>query len=247
MPETNEPITMTPNRKWSLGAKLTLFGAPLLLLVFLSTAATLWVSWQLDGGAAAVNEAGRMRMQAYRISLSVGLGLAGTVLQEQIREFDQSMAVLQKGDPERPLFVPWDDSVRAQYDAVARGWADYRARWLEVRHGALAELRPDTATFVHGIDALVAGLAAHPQVAILSDEIYGQMTYDGLAHQTLLVVGVPEALLKEVGLDLPAPVAEIEPAGLSHVPDRHHPAREAVRGHGRNTNLPRVCRFSSSV
>lgn len=36
------------------------------------------------------------------------------------------------------------------------------------------------------IDALVAGLAAHPQVAILSDEIYGQMTYDRLAHQTLL-------------------------------------------------------------
>ena len=36
------------------------------------------------------------------------------------------------------------------------------------------------------IDALVAGLEAHPNVAILSDEIYGQMTYDGLAHQTLL-------------------------------------------------------------
>ena len=36
------------------------------------------------------------------------------------------------------------------------------------------------------IDALVAGLAAHPQVAVLSDEIYGRMTYGGLAHQTLL-------------------------------------------------------------
>ena len=36
------------------------------------------------------------------------------------------------------------------------------------------------------IDALVAGLAAFPHVAILSDEIYGQMTYDGLAHQSLL-------------------------------------------------------------
>src|SRR5882757_180917 len=36
------------------------------------------------------------------------------------------------------------------------------------------------------IDKLVAGLAAWPDVAILSDEIYGQMTYDGLAHQTLL-------------------------------------------------------------
>ena len=152
---------MISNRKWSLGAKLTLFGAPFLLLVFLSTAATLWVSWQLDGGAAAVNEAGRMRMQTYRISLSVGLGLADEVLQEQIREFDQSMAVLKKGDPERPLFVPWDDGVRAQYEAVASGWADYRARWLDGRHGALAELSSDTAAFVRGIDALVVGIETH--------------------------------------------------------------------------------------
>jgi aspartate aminotransferase len=36
------------------------------------------------------------------------------------------------------------------------------------------------------IDALVAGLAAHPDVAIMSDEIYGQMTYDGLPHVSLL-------------------------------------------------------------
>jgi len=36
------------------------------------------------------------------------------------------------------------------------------------------------------IDKLVAGLARWPDVAILSDEIYGQMTYDGLAHRTLL-------------------------------------------------------------
>jgi aspartate/methionine/tyrosine aminotransferase len=36
------------------------------------------------------------------------------------------------------------------------------------------------------IDALVKGLAAFPDTAILSDEIYGQMTYDGFAHQTLL-------------------------------------------------------------
>ncbi|MCB1497189.1 MAG: aminotransferase class I/II-fold pyridoxal phosphate-dependent enzyme, partial [Bauldia sp.] len=36
------------------------------------------------------------------------------------------------------------------------------------------------------IDKLVAGLADWPDVAILSDEIYGQMTYDGLAHVSLL-------------------------------------------------------------
>jgi aspartate aminotransferase len=36
------------------------------------------------------------------------------------------------------------------------------------------------------IDKLVAGLAAHPQVAILSDEIYDVMTYDGERHTSLL-------------------------------------------------------------
>jgi aspartate/methionine/tyrosine aminotransferase len=36
------------------------------------------------------------------------------------------------------------------------------------------------------IDKFVTGLSRFPDAAILSDEIYGQMTYDGLAHQTLL-------------------------------------------------------------
>jgi aspartate/methionine/tyrosine aminotransferase len=36
------------------------------------------------------------------------------------------------------------------------------------------------------VDRLVAGLATHPQVAILSDEIYAQMLYDGREHASLL-------------------------------------------------------------
>ncbi|WP_036305812.1 pyridoxal phosphate-dependent aminotransferase [Methylopila sp. 73B] len=36
------------------------------------------------------------------------------------------------------------------------------------------------------IDKLVAGLEAHPHVAILSDEIYDQLIFDGLEHRTLL-------------------------------------------------------------
>jgi aspartate aminotransferase len=36
------------------------------------------------------------------------------------------------------------------------------------------------------IDKLVAGLAGWPKAAILSDEIYGRLTYDGLEHRTLL-------------------------------------------------------------
>ena len=102
-----------------------------------------------------------MRMQAYRISLSVGLGHTDAVLQHQILEFDQSIVLLRKGDPERPLFVPWDDGVRGQYDVVSRGWSDYRSRWLDGKHGTLAELSSDTGSFVRSIDGLVVGIEAH--------------------------------------------------------------------------------------
>ncbi len=40
------------------------------------------------------------------------------------------------------------------------------------------------------IDALVAGLVSRPRVAVMSDEIYDQMTYDGEEHVSLL--GYPE-------------------------------------------------------
>ncbi|MCH7928884.1 MAG: pyridoxal phosphate-dependent aminotransferase [Proteobacteria bacterium] len=36
------------------------------------------------------------------------------------------------------------------------------------------------------LDRLVAGLEAHPQVAVLSDEIYSRMVYDGLDHASML-------------------------------------------------------------
>ena len=146
-----------PDKQWTLGAKLAMVGAPFLLLVVLSTAATLWVSWQLDGGAAAVNEAGRLRMQTYRMSLSVGLGETAA-LPAQIAEYEQSLALLRRGDPERPLFVPWDDGVRQQFEHVARKWSIYRARWLESRPATPDNLRADTVDFVAEIDALVVAI-----------------------------------------------------------------------------------------
>ncbi len=49
------------------------------------------------------------------------------------------------------------------------------------------------------IDALVKGLADHPDVAVLSDEIYGTMTYDGERHHSLL--NYPEIRDRLVYLD----------------------------------------------
>ena len=147
-------------RRWSLGAKLAMVGAPFLLLVLLSTSAMLWVSWQLDGGAAAVNEAGRMRMQAYRMALSVGLGKAED-LPRQVEEFDKSMSTLRLGDPDRPLFLPWDDIVQTKFETVARNWSSYRAGWIEDGPNRQHDLRMETAAFASAIDALVASIESH--------------------------------------------------------------------------------------
>ena len=151
---------MTVPKHWSLGAKLALVGLPFLLLALLSTAATLWVSWQLDGGAAAVNEAGRMRMQSYRMALSIGTGETGALAQ-QVDEFNNSLATLRSGDPERPLFVPWDDTVHTRFASVEQDWARYRARWIDGKPSALQELRAQTVTFASDIDAFVSSIEAH--------------------------------------------------------------------------------------
>jgi aspartate/methionine/tyrosine aminotransferase len=49
------------------------------------------------------------------------------------------------------------------------------------------------------IDALVAGLDEHPHVAVLSDEIYSRMTYDGREHVSLL--GYPQLADRLILLD----------------------------------------------
>ena len=51
----------------------------------------------------------------------------------------------------------------------------------------------------HEMDRLVAGLERHPQVAILSDEIYGEILYDGAEHVSLL--GYPSIRDRVILLD----------------------------------------------
>jgi len=151
---------MSHPKHWSLGAKLMLVGTPFLLLALISIALTLWVSWQLDGGAAAVNEGGRMRMQAYRMALAQATGEQVAVA-AQVAEFERSLELLRHGDLERPLFVPWDDTVRARFATVERDWVQYRAQRTAGLPVAGAGLRGDTATFVADIDGLVTAIEHH--------------------------------------------------------------------------------------
>ncbi len=155
-------MTVTTTRL-SLSRKLALAVSPFLLLALLSTAVTLWVSWQLNGGAAAVNEAGRMRMQAYRIALTVAskTGADSPELPAHINNFDQSLALLRNGDAARPLQVPWDEPVRQHFADVERDWSQFRVSWLEHKPGNLERLTSDTVAFAADIDALVSSIESN--------------------------------------------------------------------------------------
>ena len=148
-------------RQWPLGAKLALVAAPFLLVAICSIAVLVWMSLQLEGGAASVNEAGRMRMQAYRMVLSVGTGDL-QALPRQRAEFEASLQLLRQGDPERPLFVPWDDTVRQRFAAVEQDWVRYRDRFAgALPPSASSSLASDAAAFASHIDGFVSAIEAH--------------------------------------------------------------------------------------
>ena len=145
-------------RNWPLGAKLFLVATPFLLIALCSIGALVWMSLQLEGGAASGHEAGRMRMQAYRMLLPAGAGNAAA-LPQQVAEFERSLALLRKGDPERPLFVPWDETVRQSFKTVERDWEHFR-RWLESAPAPAIQNNagPNVAAFTAHIDEFVAAI-----------------------------------------------------------------------------------------
>nr|WP_295084482.1 type IV pili methyl-accepting chemotaxis transducer N-terminal domain-containing protein [uncultured Roseateles sp.] len=147
-------------RSWSLSAKLGAIGAALLLMAFASIGLTLWVTWQLEGGAAAVNEAGRMRMQTWRLAQALG-GADEHQRSALFEQFDSSIAVLRAGDPARPLFVPRDRSSQEAFAVVQHEWGVLKAAWRlsPAPGGEHAALQADD--FVGRIDTFVSAIERH--------------------------------------------------------------------------------------
>jgi two-component system, NarL family, nitrate/nitrite sensor histidine kinase NarX len=145
--------------RWTLTAKLYASGITFLVLAIMSIGLTLWVTWNLEGGAAAVNEAGRMRMQTYRLALHLSNRTDPAAIPAMVHMFDDSLALLSTGDPSRPLFVPWSDASREGFERVTERWTDLRQIWLTTQPSATEATR-DAADFVRLVDQLVAAIEA---------------------------------------------------------------------------------------
>jgi len=215
------PYSAGMRRPWTLSAKLGAIGGSLLLMALLSIGLTLWVTWQLEGGAAAVNEAGRMRMQTWRLAQTLASGDAARI-EALIGQFDQSVAVLRSGDPARPLFVPRDDASQAGFADVQLGWQVLRRTWAAAP--APAPAAADTArqaeAFVQRIDAFVSAIEL--QLAKLT-AILNAFQFAMVA----LAIGSAVALLYSAYLFVFNPLARLQ-SGLARVGEGDLKARVEV-------------------
>jgi two-component system nitrate/nitrite sensor histidine kinase NarX len=113
---------MVPPRSFAL--RLVLTGLVFLTVALASITVSLWVTWQLEGGAAAVNEAGRLRMMTYRMAFNVAEGRRAD-LTTHAASFERTLDLLRDGDPSRPLFLPASDETGLEFTNVRSSWAEF--------------------------------------------------------------------------------------------------------------------------
>jgi two-component system nitrate/nitrite sensor histidine kinase NarX len=195
-------------RSWSLSAKLGAIGSALLVMAFASIGLTLWVTWQLEGGAAAVNEAGRMRMQTWRMAQTLARDDAGQMAQ-RVTQFDQSISVLRTGDPARPLLVPHDDESQRAFDAVQRDWRELKAIWTALPAPGAQDVAHRADAFVARVDTFVSAIEHHLArlTAILNAVQFAMVA---------LTIGSAIALLYSAYLFIFNPLSRLQ-AGLARV------------------------------
>lgn len=136
-----------------------------LCLTLAAIAYTLLLSWQLEGGGAAINEAGSLRMRSYRLVQMLEHPLPGTNIATELEEFDRVLADLQTGDPRRPLFLPQTPLIRHQVKDVQKDWQNVMRPSLmriatinepQQQQQALVEYVQGLPVFVGSINRLVS-------------------------------------------------------------------------------------------
>lgn len=112
-------------RNYKLGVRLVSVSITGLIFGLTMVMGTLWLSWALEGAAAAINDTGSLRVQSVRIGLTVSQpAIDQRQLEQQARALNQTLENLQRGDPQRPLRLPSSEAVQGQFERVARFWKD---------------------------------------------------------------------------------------------------------------------------
>lgn len=110
-------------RNYKLGVRLVSVSLAGLIFGLSMVLGTLWLSWALEGAAAAVNDTGSLRMQSVRIGLNLSQPKIDiSQLRMQMQALEQTLENLKRGDPQRPLRMPASTSVQEQFAKLADTW-----------------------------------------------------------------------------------------------------------------------------
>jgi nitrate/nitrite-specific signal transduction histidine kinase len=141
------------------------------LVALVAIGSTLLVSWRLEGGAAAINDAGRERMRSYRIAylLEQQVKQPRTQLRDDIEQeivlFEATLSELELGNPQRPLSLPKDVNVKMQMTQLRQTWQTsihphitqiLNTTSIAKQEALLIQYRPMLERFVSGINELVS-------------------------------------------------------------------------------------------
>ncbi len=147
----------------TLSAKIIAIQVFFLVVALTSIGMTLLVSWELEGGAAAINDAGSLRMRAYRLAYFLADGVSNDpqrgVREEllgDVHDFEAVLTTLRLGDPARPLFLPKEAAIDALFHDVEARWRPIRAAAVMRAGGTAASIgKGEVGAFVAAINELV--------------------------------------------------------------------------------------------
>lgn len=143
----------------SLSSRLKLLTALWLMAALLSIAFTLLLSWRLEGGAAAINDAGSLRKQTYYLQLLVQKNHDNEQIFQHIAQFDRTLQVLDLGDPMRPLFLPNDAQVRENLRYLQTQWQnDMKPKFQAAAENRGMVSMAQTHQFIACIDQLTSSV-----------------------------------------------------------------------------------------
>ncbi|KIF81464.1 type IV pili methyl-accepting chemotaxis transducer N-terminal domain-containing protein [Noviherbaspirillum autotrophicum] len=140
------------------------------VLALFAICATLFLSWQLEGSSAAINETGSLRMRSYRLATllsrivnepETAAARAETVA--ELNTIEAAFAAVRRGNPQRPLSLPPTEQIQVEFDQVYSHWQQTMRPMATLildstgaeRNAAWRRYQPRVAPFVAEVDALV--------------------------------------------------------------------------------------------
>lgn len=146
------------NRFQSLTFRLKFFTLLWIAVSVASIVFTLYLSLWLEGNAAAINDLGSLRFQSYRLALLAEEKTPQAQIDERIRRFDEVLAAIRRGDPQRPLSLPDNPQVLARMTALEKQWRDEIKPVFQAASSGRKISSAQLDGFLHTVDDTVAAV-----------------------------------------------------------------------------------------